>query len=175
MLKHLLGKQACRSSLFSNSTQLRCDIHCFHKARYTQIKQWKKSCFFQKTKFTTTTPHCSGVWMSTCTKDKTDENAGEKTSYNVTSKLSKKSLVDTLDEKEDTYYSFGHLRIRKVNVNIPNFLTVIRIMLALPSGYLFYIGEHQLAFYGYFIAGSCDWLDGYLARKWNQATVSKYW
>ena len=74
-------------------------------------------------------------------------------------------------EVEELYYTFGPLRMRQVNVNFPNFLTVVRIAMALPVGYLFYAGHHELAFYGFFVAGACDFFDGYFARKWNQKTV----
>ena len=72
----------------------------------------------------------------------------------------------------DEFYTLGPLRMRKVNANLPNFLSVVRIAMSLPVGYLFYIGEYRLSFYGFFIAGACDFFDGYFARKWKQQTVS---
>ena len=75
------------------------------------------------------------------------------------------------EAEEEEYLTLGPLRMRRVNANIPNFLTVVRIVMALPVGYLFYTGEHQLAFYGFFVAGACDFWDGYFARRWNQKTV----
>ena len=69
----------------------------------------------------------------------------------------------------DTLYD--PLSTFQVNANIPNFLTAVRIVMSLPVGYTVLIGEYRLAFYGFFIAGACDFVDGYLARKWNQQTV----
>ena len=80
--------------------------------------------------------------------------------------------VETLSNADnEEFYSLGPLRMRKVNANIPNFLTFVRIGMSLPVGYLFYTGEYKLAFAGFFVAGACDFFDGYLARRWNQKTV----
>ena len=107
-------------------------------------------------------PNANGTSQQHNTESETGSNA---------SGPPKKANDDGVESEEEEFYSLGPLRMRKVNANIPNFLTMARIAMALPVGYLFYVGEHQLAFYGFFVAGSFDFWDGYLARKWNQKTV----
>ncbi len=59
------------------------------------------------------------------------------------------------------------------NFNIPNFLTVIRILLVPVFIYFLFKEElfyNILAFAIFLIASITDLVDGYLARKWNQTT-----
>jgi CDP-diacylglycerol--glycerol-3-phosphate 3-phosphatidyltransferase len=58
-------------------------------------------------------------------------------------------------------------------VNLPNWITLIRIPLLFVIGGFFYAsfpGSITLAFIVYVLAGITDWLDGYLARKYNQTS-----
>ena len=56
-------------------------------------------------------------------------------------------------------------------VNLPNIITMSRIPMLFAIGFLFYASfpfAKTLAFILYVIAGITDWLDGYIARKYNQ-------
>jgi cardiolipin synthase len=53
---------------------------------------------------------------------------------------------------------------------IPNVITVGRIGLILCFGVLLVMGNDVLAIAALAIAGVSDWLDGFLARRWNQQT-----
>ena len=56
-------------------------------------------------------------------------------------------------------------------VNIPNAITMSRIPMLFCIGIFFYASfpfSKTLAFILYVIAGVTDWLDGYIARKYNQ-------
>ena len=59
-------------------------------------------------------------------------------------------------------------------MNIPNMLTVIRMAL-IPVFVMFYFigmpGWYIWSALIFVIASFTDWLDGYLARKWNQVSV----
>lgn len=58
-------------------------------------------------------------------------------------------------------------------MNIPNILTLMRIF-AIPFLFLFYYlpfpGHHIVTAIVFAIAAFTDWLDGYLARHWQQAS-----
>ena len=57
-------------------------------------------------------------------------------------------------------------------MNIPNMLTFFRLAVALVIGWPFLIFADQfaalVAFFLFLVAAITDFLDGYLARKWNQ-------
>jgi CDP-diacylglycerol--glycerol-3-phosphate 3-phosphatidyltransferase len=58
-------------------------------------------------------------------------------------------------------------------MNIPNTITLTRIIFVIPLIYLLYqpkISFQWMAFAIFIIAAATDWLDGYLARKLNQIT-----
>lgn len=56
------------------------------------------------------------------------------------------------------------------NMNIPNALSISRIVF-LPILYVYFFIGSQLEFLiGYIILGATDWLDGFLARALNQVT-----
>ncbi len=59
-------------------------------------------------------------------------------------------------------------------MNFPNTLTVLRILLTFCAVVLICIDQPYCALVGfivYVIAGSTDWFDGYIARKYNSVTV----
>jgi len=65
------------------------------------------------------------------------------------------------------------LTFKEKNLNIPNILTVIRILLVPVFIYFLFKEElfyNILAFAIFLIASVTDLVDGYLARKWNQTT-----
>lgn len=58
-------------------------------------------------------------------------------------------------------------------MNIPNLLTVLRVLLIPFFILLFYLPYHwsyMAASTVFAIAAATDWLDGYLARRWEQST-----
>lgn len=58
-------------------------------------------------------------------------------------------------------------------MNLPNLLSVVRILLIPLFVLVFYIPlpwMHLVCAMIFGLAGLTDWLDGYLARRWNQAT-----
>ncbi|CAK9096206.1 Cardiolipin synthase (CMP-forming) (CLS) [Durusdinium trenchii] len=56
-------------------------------------------------------------------------------------------------------------------VNIPNALTMTRLVLTPGICWLIWDDQFQLAIVSFWVAGFFDWLDGYLARRWQQESV----
>lgn len=59
-------------------------------------------------------------------------------------------------------------------MNIPNFLTALRVILSFITAILLCLGFKYfatVAFVLFVVAGATDWFDGYLARKFNVVTV----
>jgi cardiolipin synthase len=73
--------------------------------------------------------------------------------------------------EDEAHYSLAGFRVRRANVNLPNALTVARILASPPLALLYLNGHHKAAVAGFLAAGALDWWDGYLARKWDQRTV----
>ena len=55
-------------------------------------------------------------------------------------------------------------------MNLPNLLTVARILLAPFIIWLIISGEMLAAFIAFLVAGVSDGVDGYLAKRWSQVT-----
>lgn len=55
-------------------------------------------------------------------------------------------------------------------MNIPNLLTLLRFLLVPVVGVALYGHLWLLALCAFMLAGASDWLDGYLARRWQQQT-----
>jgi CDP-diacylglycerol--glycerol-3-phosphate 3-phosphatidyltransferase len=56
-------------------------------------------------------------------------------------------------------------------INIPNTITMTRILSTPVIAYTIIDGQSDVAAGLFFLAGFSDWLDGYIARNWNQQTV----
>ncbi len=59
-------------------------------------------------------------------------------------------------------------------MNIPNILTLLRILLIPVFVGVFYLGgnwANELATLVFWLAAITDWFDGYLARRWNQTSA----
>lgn len=54
---------------------------------------------------------------------------------------------------------------------IPNMITMTRLALSPPLGLLIIYDQSMLAFYGCITLGMSDWLDGYIAKNYNQRSV----
>jgi len=59
----------------------------------------------------------------------------------------------------------------KLLVNIPNILTGVRFFGTPVLVYLYFSHEYFLAFWLMLALGATDWLDGFLARKFNQESL----
>jgi cardiolipin synthase len=55
-------------------------------------------------------------------------------------------------------------------VNIPNILTGMRLLIIPLFGYYLYIGNYKVAVYLFLIGGFTDFLDGFIARKFDMVT-----
>lgn len=51
--------------------------------------------------------------------------------------------------------------------DIPNIISILRILLVAPVMYMLYEGEFAIALLLFFVAGVSDGLDGYLAKRYN--------
>ena len=60
--------------------------------------------------------------------------------------------------------------IKKSDLNISNFLSFIRIFFVIPIIYFISRDQNLFVIYISFVAMLTDWLDGFLARKFNQIT-----
>lgn len=59
---------------------------------------------------------------------------------------------------------------REDDMSIPNLITILRFLLVPAIVYLLFIGEMELAFAAFMVAGLSDALDGFLARYLDQRT-----
>ena len=60
-----------------------------------------------------------------------------------------------------------------MNINLPTWLTLMRIIIIPVLVVLFFLpwsGANELCTLLFVLAALTDWLDGYLARKWDEAT-----
>jgi len=60
--------------------------------------------------------------------------------------------------------------MRSGRINIPNVLTAIRLVLIPVFLWLFLSGYPAISLAVYIFASVTDWLDGFLARRWDQIT-----
>jgi len=75
-------------------------------------------------------------------------------------------FVGWLDEK------IVHMNVAPRTLNIPNLITLSRLVLTLVVLIFISLEKYWIATTGIFIfAVATDFLDGYLARKWNQVTA----
>lgn len=75
-----------------------------------------------------------------------------------------------LSTNQPRHQSNWQERVRE-SVNVPNTLTVIRLVSTPGLAYLIWTDQYVFAIGACFASGILDWFDGYLARKWNQYTV----
>jgi cardiolipin synthase (CMP-forming) len=59
---------------------------------------------------------------------------------------------------------------RRVNINIPNFITLGRVISVPVVFYLLVAGNAKMAFFVFLAAGISDGIDGYLAKRFNWQT-----
>ena len=59
---------------------------------------------------------------------------------------------------------------KKIKVNIPNTLSISRVLLLIPIIFFFEFGFYYLSVITFIVASITDYLDGYYARKSNQAS-----
>lgn len=55
-------------------------------------------------------------------------------------------------------------------MNLPNLISIFRLFLILPILYFFLKGQCAVAFWLFVVANISDFLDGFLARLYNQTT-----
>jgi cardiolipin synthase (CMP-forming) len=55
-------------------------------------------------------------------------------------------------------------------MNLPNFITIGRILLVPVTVWLIISGAYALAFFAFMVAGVSDGVDGFIARRYNQHT-----
>jgi len=84
-------------------------------------------------------------------------------------------LECVLKHRKSTFVSLKGSRptILHQPMNLPNFITLLRILLIPVFVIVFYLpidGAHIAAMWLYMLASITDWLDGYLARKHNLTT-----
>ena len=77
--------------------------------------------------------------------------------------------MDTKVKKNDTQQGGGSLR-KSVIFNIPNRITLSRLFLAIVFFVFLTYRYFNVAFVIFLVAAVTDWLDGYLARKWELST-----
>ncbi len=77
--------------------------------------------------------------------------------------------MDTKDKKTDIPHGGGSLK-KSVIFNIPNRITLSRLFLAIVFFVFLTYRYYNVAFVIFLVAAVTDWLDGYLARKWELST-----
>ena len=72
-----------------------------------------------------------------------------------------------------------HIDFQERFWTLPNIITSVRIVATPAIASLICYEHYQVAGALFVVAGVCDWLDGYLARKWNQQVGAvldrQYW
>ena len=56
-------------------------------------------------------------------------------------------------------------------MNVPNSITIVRLLIVPVFGYYMYHGQYILAIALFLLAGATDILDGFIARKFNMITA----
>lgn len=62
-------------------------------------------------------------------------------------------------------------KFRAAVLNLPNQLTIARVVLSIGLFVAVALGWYKVAFTAFVLAASTDWLDGYFARKYGMVTV----
>jgi CDP-diacylglycerol--glycerol-3-phosphate 3-phosphatidyltransferase len=87
----------------------------------------------------------------------------------------KKDNVDVVEANikivEEKIKEAGREIEKEILVNVPNSLTILRLILAFVFVYMLFENFNKISlFVIFFIAAITDWFDGYFARKLNQGT-----
>jgi len=88
----------------------------------------------------------------------------------VSSTVSKKFIADLTKEDEIDEYKPREVTWTE-HMTVPNIITMSRMVLSPWLGYAIYYDMKTVAITGCIVFGISDWLDGFIAKNYNQATV----
>ena len=108
------------------------------------------------------TAQCQGTLKSTTGGGKAAPR-GDEEAEEAAGTPAKPVMVASVSESESA---------RRENiVTVPNFLSLSRLVMAPFIGYFVLVGNFQYALAGFVVAGVTDFLDGTIARAFNQRTI----